>query len=382
MQIHHFISSIDKIAGGPSLSTTNLIEGIVKDPNTKVTLHTGYSLSPVVLEFFNRNATLQFYKMKRFGRIELNSNLRITTKQTLFHGHGLWDFIIHQMSMYARKKKIAYIISPRGMLAPWALEQSKYIKKLALTIYQYSDLKYATCLHATSMTEAINIRSQGLNNPIALIPNGIDLSQITPKYNNSESHKKKLIFLSRIHKGKGIENLLLAWEKLPIIIRENWTLEIIGEGEFDYVKSLHNQMEILKIQHQVKFKGPMYDEEKKLAYQSADLFVLPTYSENFGMAIAEALAYGLPVITTKGAPWEELETHNAGWWIDIGVEPLTKALIEAMNFPKAALIEMGKNGRQLIEQNYSIESVAVKMVQLYNWILNPSQPKPDFIHIK
>jgi glycosyltransferase involved in cell wall biosynthesis len=282
------------------------------------------------------------------------------------------------MCKYAKRNAISYVISPRGMLEPWALEQSRFKKLLAMFIYQYSDLKKAACLHATSKKESSNYRKLGLTNPVAIIPNGIDLSQINPIKIPTNGYKNKLLFLSRIHNGKGLENLLLAWKNIPEYLKSSWTLEVVGDGEESYVQSLINQIENLNIKDQVKFIGPLYNEEKINAFQSSDIFVLPTYSENFGMAIAEAMAFGLPVITTKGAPWEELETHHAGWWIEIGVEPLTQALIEAMSTHPSKLIEMGKNGRKLIEDKYSIESVAKQMTELYEWILQ-KRDKPDFV---
>jgi glycosyltransferase involved in cell wall biosynthesis len=107
--------------------------------------------------------------------------------------------------------------------------------------------------------------------------------------------------------------------------------------------------------------------------------VLPSKSENFGMVVPEALLRKIPVIASKGTPWQELDTHNAGWWIDIGVEPLVKTLIEAMNMKPEDLGIMGKNGRLLVEQNYNIEVVSKKMIELYDWVLNKGS-KPDFVY--
>ncbi len=378
MEIHHFISSIDRFSGGPSQSTTSLIREIAKITDTQVYLHTGVSSNPIVNRFDNEKAFLNFYKLNRIGGFEFNGKLKFDSNSTIFHGNGLWDYMIHQMCKYAKRNGISYVISPRGMLEPWALEQARFKKLLALFIYQLSDLRNASCLHATSLKEALNYRQLGLKRPIAVIPNGIDLTDINPPEKINKSNKNKILFLSRIHNGKGLENLLLAWKNIPEYLKSSWTLEIVGDGKESYVQGLINQLEILEIKDQVKFIGPLYNEEKINAFQTSDIFVLPTYSENFGMAIAEAMAFGLPVITTKGAPWEELETHYAGWWIEIGVEPLAQALIEAMSTPPSKLIEMGKNGRKLIEDKYSIESVAKQMTELYEWILQ-KRDKPDFV---
>ena len=124
----------------------------------------------------------------------------------------------------------------------------------------------------------------------------------------------------------------------------------------------------------------MDGEAKIKAYQNAKLFVLPTHSENFGIVVAEALACGTPVITTKGAPWEDLEIHECGRWIHIGVAPLKTALIEALQLPEAQWEQMGKKGRQLIEQKYSMQAVSEKMYALYQWVLNKGD-RPDFVKV-
>ncbi len=374
----HLVSSIDVSTGGPARSITAVVQGILDNSTNKCLILTRESPFPELGLLSEPSETVVFFQNGAFGRFK-NFNLNNLIKdKTVMHGHGIWELSTNQLCNFAIKNNLPYVISPHGMLESWALKQGRLKKKIASWIYQFNDLKNAACIHATSLKEAESIRKLGFKNPLAVIPNGINLQGIMPVFESVNFVKKKLLFLSRIYPGKGIENLLLAWKELPEVIKENWTLEIIGDGELNYVKGLQNHMELLNIQHQVKFVGPLYDEEKDLAYQSADLFVLPTYSENFGMVVAEAMAFGLPVITTKGAPWEELETHNAGWWIDIGVEPLTKALTEAMNTPKVTLIEMGKNGRQLIEQKYSVETVAKQMIELYEWLLH-KRNKPDFV---
>ncbi len=378
MNILHFVSSIDKSTGGPARSITSAVQAFIDFSGYGSCIYTGLSEYPEMDLLLNPNETVKMFKtglLGRFKQIEMPFSKK---DYQILHGHGMWDIPIHQMCVSARRNRIAYVISPHGMLEPWALEQAKIKKKIALFLYQFSDLKNAYCIHATSDLEAKNIRNMGLDNPIAIIPNGINLSSIKLNYTSLNTNKRKLLFLSRIHHKKGIENLLLAWKKLPEQIKQNWTLEIVGEGEINYMKTLKSRIEELGIQNNVVIIGPLYDDKKNTAYQSADLFVLPTFSENFGMVVAEAMSYGLPVITTKGAPWEELQSHNAGWWIDIGVEPLTSALIEAMATPKSTLIEMGKNGRKLIEDKYSIESVAKQMTELYEWILDKRE-KPDFV---
>jgi len=131
---------------------------------------------------------------------------------------------------------------------------------------------------------------------------------------------------------------------------------------------------------EIRIIGPQFGESKLATYHRADLFVLPTYSENFGIVVAEALSCGIPVITTKGTPWEELNSCNAGWWIELGVEPFVEALKQSMQLSDEERQVMGQNGRSLVEEKYSIESVAAKMIRLYTWILKGGE-KPEFVYL-
>lgn len=383
MKILHTISGLSITSGGPSLSVyllvkelreqgidaeilcfdtedskDNLIsrEDFIKTIKAPSSIKLGYS--KIFLKFLQDNAIYDIY-----------------------HGHGLWQMPVHFMAKEAKKKNKPYIITPRGMLEPWALNNGKWKKMLSLFLYQHKDLAKANCIHSTSKMEAENIRKLGFKNPIAVIPNGIDLSEYIIKKLKKQNSKKTILFLSRIHYKKGIELLFEAWSKIENKIRTEWVIKIAGNGDSEYINSLYQLIKRMNLENKIEFIGAKFGEDKIKTYLQADLFILPTYSENFGMVVAEALACGLPVITTKGAPWEELITHNAGWWIDIGVEPLAKALTEAIQLSDVQRRQMGLNGRKLVEENYSIESVAQKMIQLYEWVLYKKE-KPEFVFIK
>ena len=374
MKILHIISSIDISSGGPSKSVCDLaIYQALKGQD--VTLLTKPSANPYLMGISHTNLRLIFVTADTFKRTL--TDLVNKVEFDLFHGHGLWQLPVHQMTSVARKKNRPYIISPRGMLEPWSLEQSKLKKKLALWLYQYNDIANANCVHATGKMEAENIRKLGFSNPIAVIPNGIDLLEF-PLHNKTDANSKTILFLSRIHKKKGIELLIEAWHHIEKSLRKEWAIKIAGNGNEEYIKELKNLIINKSFDNEIEIVGPKFGKEKIQSYHQTDLFVLPTYSENFGIVVAEALACGIPVITTKGAPWEELNTYNAGWWIDIGVEPLAKALTDAMQLYDNERKQMGMNGRKLVEEKYSIESVAHKMIQLYEWILYKKE-KPEFI---
>ena len=378
--IHHVISSIDLTSGGPSYSATILCSELIKIGFTCNI--TAISSNKPLIPYRTRNNIflIENNLLKYLNLHDHLLNLFISGKMNIFHGHGIWQFFIHSMTVFAKKRRIPYIISPRGMLEPWALIEKKWKKRIALWLYQYNDIADAACIHATAQMEADNIRKLGFKNPIAIIPNGINLEEFPFPKQKPKKPLQTMLFLSRIHPKKGIEILIEAWSKLDIELKKNWQVIIAGNGEKKYINSLHQLMINKGLEKEIKIIGPQFGSDKFKVFEQADIFVFPTYSENFGIVVAEALACGVPVITTKGTPWEELNTHHAGWWIDIGISPLIESLQQALQLTTEQRRTMGQNGRQMIEENYTIEVVAKKMALLYEWVINGGE-KPKFVDL-
>jgi glycosyltransferase involved in cell wall biosynthesis len=295
-------------------------------------------------------------------------------KHSVFHDHGLWLPNNHTMASIARQLHKPLIISPRGMLEPWAINHNAWKKSLAWYLYQRRDLESAAVLHATAQQEAASFRRLGLQQPIAIIPNGTELIEwrdlTFPK-----GSPRKMLFLSRIHPKKGLLELVQAWK---IVSPKGWKMVIAGPDEGGHQKIVETAIQQAGLQDEFELTGAVDGAEKEALYRSADVFVLPTFSENFGLVVAEALACGVPVITTKGSPWEGLLTHRCGWWIDIGVEPLVAALREATNLPPDTLRDMGQRGRVYIEQNFGWPEIARQMLSVYRWVLGQGE-KPDCV---
>lgn len=359
MRVLHIIGSIDKSAGGPSRSVPQTCEQLA-DLGIEIELIARPSAHPVKPKL-NQYFKLKFLDIKqlfKFG-ISISKN-----DYDLIHLQHIWDPYIHVMAWIAGFKGIPYIITPRGMLEPWIMQHNPLKKKIGMLLYQKKDLKKADVIHATCEMEKNNIQNLGIQNKIEVIPNGIDLSSIHEQKGSFGS--KTIVFLSRIHKKKGIDILLEAWKKAKT---KDWQLHIAGEGEPQYIQTLQNIIDAQGIQN-ARFVGGKYGDAKWDFIINADIFVLPTHSENFGIAIAEALAVGTPVITTTGTPWEELITHKCGWWIELSVENLTKAIESAINSDKEDLQAMSKNAIQLIKEKYDIQSVALKIKEMYSTIIS------------
>jgi glycosyltransferase involved in cell wall biosynthesis len=222
-------------------------------------------------------------------------------------------------------------------------------------------------LHATSEVELQEIRAQGFTAPVAVVPNGIDLPNMRYVEKISVTGKRTLLFLSRIHPTKGLDRLLLAWAQLESR-HPQWSLIIAGRGEPMYVQEIQALVATLGVQR-VTFPGPLYGEAKTQAYFAADLFVLPTHSENFGMVVAEALAHGCPAVVSRGAPWSGLDEEGCGWWVSNTVATLTASLDLAMQLPSVQLNQMGLCGRAWMERDFGWNAIGKKMHESYQWLL-------------
>ncbi len=298
----------------------------------------------------------------------------------LVHIHGLWDLRLHKVATACRRAGVKYVVAPRGMLEPWSLRQ-KWLKKfVARLVYQDRDLRCAAALHATAASEAEQFRRLGFVKPTIVSPNGVNVPHGVLAANRSPDSRRAL-FVSRMHPKKGVMELVEAWARLKAsgrVVIGGWKCELVytvsGDYERDYETRVKARVQELNLAESFMFTGALDDDAKWSAYARADLFVLPTYSENFGIVVAEALWAGVPVITTKGTPWADIEVgpdgSACGWWIDLPPkDSLERALGEAMSSGAEKLAEMGRRGRALVERKYTWQAVVRPMIEGYERIL-------------
>jgi len=361
----HTISAISEEAMGPSYSVVRLCEVLIKQ-GCDVTL-TALDWSPMVSSpEFSKTFPLG-YGPRRLGRAPamkrwLESEVK-TRRVSLLHNHGLWMMSNIYPGWVAERYRIPYVVSPRGTLSSWAMRNGSKIKQFFWPLVQKPALKTVVCWHATADSEYDDIRQLGFRQPVAIIPNGIDVPNLPPK---QTSNKRTLLFLGRIHRKKGLDLLLSAWKIVENYFPE-WQLVIAGPDNGGYLAQMQRLANKLNLKR-VEFSGPLFGRAKWSAYRHADLFILSTYSENFGMTIAEALAAGTPVIVSKGAPWEELEIRGAGWWIEIGIDPLVVALQDALSQSPEKLRMMGERGVTWMRDEFSWHRIGQRMAQTYQWI--------------
>ena len=296
---------------------------------------------------------------------------------SVVHDHGVWLPANRVAALTARAAGRPLVLSPKGMLSEWALGAKRVKKAVAWRLYQRRTIEAADVFQATAHAEAEDVRRLGFQQPIAVIPHGVHVPSGDEGEGSDQqsASTRTALFLSRIHPKKGLPDLIAAWADVQ---PEGWRLVIAGPDEGGHRAEVERQVQAAGLGGVVSFAGPVADEEKWDAYRAADLFVLPTHSENFGIVVAEALAAGLPVLTTRGAPWEALVTHRCGWWVETGAGPIAQALRDATATPPETLRAMGARGRAYVEAHLSWDRAAAEHLALYRWLLGTG-PRPDFV---
>jgi glycosyltransferase involved in cell wall biosynthesis len=363
-------------SGGPALSTLLTVKGLrnkeasaeivtfqVSDKSDKLIVSEDFiHLLPPVGN--------KFVYSKHFKTFLLQNK-----QYDIFHAQGVWLYPTCIVAKIARKLNKSYIITPRGMLYPQDLARGKLKKSIFLKLFLLNDLQKAACIHVTCTEEMEHLRNLGVKSPVAVIPNPIDIACIEKPV--EAKTKLRVGYLGRVHLRKNIERLIYAWSQLQNNV-DNGELVIIGDGDKQYLDFLKRESKRLRLNN-VLFTGFLSGNEKEKVLSSLSFLVVPSDFENFGNIVTEALVKGVPVITSKGTPWQELNTYQCGWWIDNDVDTIAKTLKEAIVLPAEEYLQMSVRGQALIKENYSMEIVAQKMMWLYQWVLGQGA-KPEFVY--
>lgn len=369
--------SLDVKSGGPALSTYLTIRGLRNaGANVDMLMPPLGENGKLIADDVNLHYTAPV-KNSRMGYMPgMNQLLKKLPQYDLYHVQGLWQWLGHSVASYARKQKKPYVITLRGMLYPQALAHSALTKKISLALYQRNDLQQAACIQVTCKEELNYYRDLGGSNPVAVLPNPIDVEGVIER-SIQFSQKMRIGYLGRVHPRKRIERLIYAFDALRDELKEAELL-IIGSGDEQYGQFLRDEVVRLNLTN-VRFAGFLTGEEKDEAILSLSYLVVPSDFENFGNIVTEALVRGIPVIASKGMPWQELDKFHCGWWIDNDQETINQTLHIAINTPESERIKMGMNGKQLVAEKYSVDSLGGKMKRLYEWILYGGA-KPEFVY--
>ena len=367
----HVVRDLDVSSGGPSRSVPALAEHqsaagagvsvffrdrgqqVIRLPSSSVKYHS------VVGGALSKPRDLQSMLVSKTA----------SETQRIVHLHGLWDPLLHRSARLARASGLPYVVSTRGMLAGWAIGHKAWKKKIAWRLYQHRDLESADCLVASSEFERRDVSALVEGKGVRVIPNGCrDLpeSPLNPEDDSMKVGARWALALGRLHPVKGYAELIETWARLRPV---GWKLAIAGPDEDGYRSVLERLIIQLELENEVVLLGAVDEQRKWTLYGHCELFLAPSKTENFGMAIAEALQSGTPVITTKGTPWQELVQHDCGWWIELNPGALEQALGEATGAAPEELKRKGGNGRNLIETNYSWQRVAEQSLAMYREIL-------------
>jgi glycosyltransferase involved in cell wall biosynthesis len=363
MKVLVLINSIDVTLGGTSHSSTSVVSELSRQfPQIEIILITRFSENPILTNYNTKNAQIIFCKSLVFG---IYQNIGLLKQIDIIHVQGLWSTFPTMFGIIAKLISGArLIVSPRGMLEPWTLKQGKIKKKLALFTYQGYLFKLTDVFHVTAPSEKKNLQILIPNAKTSIIPNGIISSEFKRAIHLEKKEKKIILFISRIHKKKGIELLLNSW-KLLSDLWDSWEIQIVGDGDEAYIESLNRLIIDLKL-NSVNIEGPKYGVDKIEAYSNADIFVLPTFSENFGIVVAEAMASALPVITTIATPWDEIKELSIGEIIPPQDHELSLALRKWTSMSCRERQSAGDRALQLIENKYDLSLVAKKFKEFYD----------------
>ena len=387
IKIYHLVESLDDTYGGPAKSVPSMVKYLneLKIQNYLLSIRNIKKDSNEFIKKYNlkwKKFSNHFIKKSKYSKELKYYLLNVIEKKEkiIFHSHNLWNYIPYIVHKLSNKYKIPSVISLRG-----SLELNSFKKKIAWILYQKKIFQESNIVHVTNKKDIDKLRKLGIYTPIAFVPNGIDLKEFSFKKKKITSkknlglplNKKYILFLSRIHPEKGLKYLVKAWHKVYEQF-PNWDLLIVGP-KFDsqYFEEIYSYIDKYKLNSRVHFKGMLSGKKKLDSYNASNLFVLPSYGENFGNVIAEAMASKLPIITTKNTPWEKVKKYKAGWWVQLNLKNISSSLIKALSCSELELEKKGQNSFRIIKQ-YDWKDQSAKMKQVYEWIFDKKK-KPKFI---
>lgn len=358
----HFTQSLEPLQGGGLGTSTVALHRRMLQQGLDSRLCATYAQRPqrpdnYIYEFRRVGPGFLYWAPQMFIRAE-----ELVKQTDVVHGHGLYVGPNQAFGHAARRSGKPLVYHVHGMFEPYILNRARWKKRLAHWLFEESNFEHARLWRALTPKEADQIRACGIRAPIMVVPNGLDLAQFsTEDRMNGGSHSRcaptlkekcRLVFLGRLHPKKGLDMLLSAWARLNRFHHE-WELLIAGPDEHGYQADLERAVDNLDLKGSVKFVGPVVGVDKIALLQSADLFILPSYSEGFPMSLLEAMACEVPVIATTACNFPDISERQAGWECAACRSEVLQALETALQADAQERAQRGQHGRRLVEERYS-----------------------------
>ncbi|MFK8182760.1 MAG: hormogonium polysaccharide biosynthesis glycosyltransferase HpsP [Phormidesmis sp.] len=395
LKILQIVPSISLVYGGPSQMIRGLSAALANQPNATVTVITTDSNgdvdeapldvplgTPVQQDGYN----VIYFRCSPFRRYKFSAPLlqwlwANAHHYDIAHIHALFSPVSTSAATVCRLKKLPYLMRPLGTLDPADLAKKKQIKKLYAALLEKPNLAGAAAIHFTSELEAKVSERFGVSTPGIVIPLGVALPALPNRQESQQAIRQQfhiptdhpiLLFMSRIDPKKGFDILLPALSKLyENNIPFHFLLCGANPQDRNYETQIQQQIQAAPWASQATISGFVGGELKAQILSAADAFVLPSYYENFGIAVAEAMAAQLPVIISDQVHiWPAIAESESGWVVPTAVEPLTTALTEALR-KKEARVQRGQNAQRCAKENYSWDAIAQRILTTYHQLLAP-----------
>lgn len=390
MKVLHVIPSVASIRGGPSKAIFEMSASLRNHHNIEVEIVTtndnGTDLLDVPLE---QKISYQGVPVRFFSRFSpplasirefafssgLTKWLWLNIQNyDLIHVHAIFSYPSTIAMTIARIRKVPYIVRPLGQLCQWSLQQSARKKQIYLNLIERSNLNHSQALHITSSQEQQEVSSLNLNTPSFVLPHGLSIPPTIPNAREQLRENLKLpldepiiLFLSRLHHKKGLDYLIPALSKLTDY---RFTFVLAGNGSPEYEAEIESLLKTSNIRNRTHIVGFVQGEIKDLLMQGSDLFALTSHSENFGIAVLEALAAGLPVLVTPGVALASIVQENKfGYVTQLDISTIASVLEKYLTNPQEAK-KMGDRARQFVLDNYTWDTIATKMIDVYTSIVD------------
>ncbi len=384
MNILHIVSALDESCGGTAEVVPRMCEELAA-MGLDVTILTLAWSNPAdaAVRAEERGVNIKYCKRTRslLPSLGYSKEFAAEVKQLVkrvdvVHLHGLWQWPCWRAAQEARRQRKPYVMQTHGFLEPERLKKSRIKKAIIGRFVERPNLAAASRVIATAESEKSNLIKYGVTTPVEVVPIGMDVTEIDAGRRNEDllrklgvpEGKKALLYLSRLAPIKGLDLLAAAWMRLEEFHR-NWQLVIVGDDTQGYSDIVKRDYARIVTDGSASLPGPVYGRDKFDLLKSVDGFVLPTRSENFSIAVQEALAAEIPVVCTNGAPWGKIEDVGAGWWVDISVDGIEKGLRSLMSLSDEERREMGQCGHRLVLDDFSWKSIVARQISIYEQVV-------------